>query len=145
MQGDILFFISAALGGFLGAFFRELILPLMPFYISWFPVLLINILGSFTIDIIYGFEKRLHPRMKDFCAVGFRGGFSTFSHFTYQTFDLLKNGYFITALLNVLFSVCPQNLYQDFRMFLRLTSRVLLSAFAQDQPKVLSVEEPSYE
>jgi len=102
---DIFFFMLIALGGFLGAVLREIIMLWLPSHILWFPILLINILGSFTIGIIYGIEERLHPRMKDFYAIGFCGGFSTFSHFTYQTFNFLKNGFFIPALLNVFFSV----------------------------------------
>lgn len=105
MQADFIFFILVALGGALGSLIREITMPLLPAAISWLPVLIINALGSFIIGIVYGLEESIHPRLKDFYAVGFCGGFSTFSDFTYQTFDLIQKGLILSALSNVLFSL----------------------------------------
>ncbi len=89
----------------MGAVLRELVLPLMLHPVLWVPVLFINAIGSFIIGIVYGVEQKLHPRLKDFYAIGFCGGFSTFSHFTYQTVHLMESGIFMSAILNVFLSI----------------------------------------
>jgi CrcB protein len=70
----------------------------------------INILGSFII----GFFGTLtlaagrHPVSEDmrlFIMVGLCGGFTTFSAFSLQTLDLMRNGALLRAGLNVVISV----------------------------------------
>lgn len=77
---------------------------------STFPygTLIVNIVSC----LILGFflelanEKFLiHPSMKIFVAIGFCGGFSTFSTFSFETFELLKSGQYWFATANVVVSI----------------------------------------
>jgi CrcB protein len=73
-----------------------------------FGTLLINVAGSLALGIIiFGFDEKelLSPLMKLFLGVGFCGGFTTFSTFSFETFNLMKGSEFMLAGLNVLLNV----------------------------------------
>jgi CrcB protein len=54
----------------------------------------------------YSMERHLvNPEVRLFMAIGFCGGFSTFSTFTYETFELLRLGQYAYAGLNILGSL----------------------------------------
>lgn len=91
-------FILVFAGGTAGSLARELLAPLLPGYWVWLPILIINVAASFLIGWLYVARDRLHPRMMHLGAVGFCGGFSTFSHFTHDTSDLILAGRFPEAL-----------------------------------------------
>ena len=99
------FFFWVAVGGAAGSVARELIFPLFPVPDSWVAVLLINGVGSFVIGLVYSIEHMYHPHFKNFAAVGFCGGFSTFSHFTYQTIKMVESGHYTAAFSNIGFSI----------------------------------------
>jgi CrcB protein len=70
--------------------------------------LVVNILGAFLIGLIMEFGTRsvlLSATLRTGLAVGFLGGFTTFSTFSYETLRLLEDGSFIVAAANVLVSV----------------------------------------
>ncbi len=91
-------FILVFVGGTAGSLARELLAPLLPGYWVWLPILIINVMASFLIGWLYVARDRLHPRMMHLGAVGFCGGFSTFSHFTHDTSDLILAGRMLEAL-----------------------------------------------
>ena len=68
----------------------------------------VNILGAFIIGLIMEFGIRstlIPPTLRMGITVGFLGGLTTFSTFSYETFRLLEEGDFITASANVILSV----------------------------------------
>ncbi len=66
--------------------------------------LTVNILGSFVIGLLAGMEG-LSGQARLFLMVGFCGGFTTFSAFSLQTLDLLRDGLLLRAGGNILLSV----------------------------------------
>lgn len=69
--------------------------------------LLVNLLGCFLAGLLYQlFEDRVGGgQMVRACLmIGFLGGFTTFSAFGLQTFELLKSGAVALAMLNILLS-----------------------------------------
>ena len=75
-----------------------------------FPVgtLLINVTGSFLLGLIlrYGVETTtLTPEVRAFLTVGFCGGYTTFSTFSYETVALAEDGQWTHAALYVALSV----------------------------------------
>ncbi|HET6418853.1 MAG TPA: fluoride efflux transporter CrcB [Geobacteraceae bacterium] len=68
----------------------------------------VNITGAFIIGLIMEFGLRstlIPPSIRLGMTVGFLGGLTTFSTFSYETFRLLEEGNFAIATANVLFSV----------------------------------------
>lgn len=78
--------------------------------------LIVNIVGSFLIGIIMfylGPKEIISPRFRLFLTVGFCGGFTTFSTFSFETFSLFRDSQFTLAGLNVLLNVllCLTGIY----------------------------------
>jgi CrcB protein len=70
--------------------------------------LLINVTGSFLLGFIlrYGVETTtLTPEVRAFLTVGFCGGYTTFSTFSYETVALAEDGEWTRAALYVALSV----------------------------------------
>lgn len=70
--------------------------------------LAVNIAGAFLIGLImeFGMRSTLVPvSLRAGLAIGFLGGLTTFSTFSYETFRLLEEGNFFVAAINVLASV----------------------------------------
>jgi CrcB protein len=92
-------------GGFLGSISRFLASRfIQDNFSSAFPfgTFFVNITGCFLIGIIYGFSEKsalLTPGWKMFLAVGFCGGFTTFSTFTNENLALLRDGAFFHFML----------------------------------------------
>jgi CrcB protein len=101
-----------AVGGALGTLARYLIsVAAVPFShtLPW-GTILINVSGSFVIGFFgtLTLSQGRHPLPESarlFIMVGFCGGFTTFSSFSLQTLDLMRNGSLMRALINVVASV----------------------------------------
>lgn len=68
----------------------------------------VNITGAFIIGFLMEFGLRstlIPPTLRIGITVGFLGGLTTFSTFSYETFRLLEEGNFVTASANVFVSV----------------------------------------
>ena len=92
-------------GGFLGSISRFMASRFVQDYFpSSFPVgtFIVNVTGCFLIGLIYGFSEKsslLTTGWKMFLAVGFCGGFTTFSTFANENLALLRDGEFLHFLL----------------------------------------------
>lgn len=97
-------------GGFAGAVLRYLA-GLIPFKMdSGFPIktLAVNVIGAFVIGIITALVSKgdnINPNIVLMLQVGLCGGFTTFSTFAYESFDLMKNGSIFVSLLYIVLSV----------------------------------------
>ncbi|MFT4078082.1 fluoride efflux transporter CrcB [Rhodomicrobium sp.] len=106
-------YLFIALGGAIGSVARAAVSDAMvrltgPFF-PW-GTILINITGSFIIGLfaalsVSGSRYGLHGDARAFVMIGICGGYTTFSSFSLQTFDLLSDGKPWAALANVGISV----------------------------------------
>ena len=106
MNGTSLLWI--ALGGAIGSVARGLVGWIVPLGRLPWATLAVNVTGSLLIGWLLA---RLTPLNEDtlgahsFWVVGVCGGFTTFSTFSWQTFEQLQKGNWGLAIANVLLSV----------------------------------------
>jgi len=70
--------------------------------------LVVNVLGAYLIGLIMelGLRSTLIPdTLRLGLTIGFLGGLTTFSTFSYETFSLLEDGRFLVAFANIMASV----------------------------------------
>jgi CrcB protein len=70
--------------------------------------LVANLVGAFFIGLLMEFSLRstlVPDHLRVGLTIGFLGGLTTFSTFSYETFKLLEDGQFLAAFANLLASV----------------------------------------
>ena len=97
-------------GGFMGSILRYLISKLnTEISIHSFPAgtFLVNIIGSLLIGFLVGMLATHAPssQLRLLLITGFCGGFTTFSAFTNENFNLIANGEYLTSALYILLSI----------------------------------------
>jgi CrcB protein len=104
--------ILIGLGGAIGTVLRYIVSGLdYKYSYGIFPIstLVVNLAGSFAIGFLWGiFEAvAISPQVRMFVFIGILGGFTTFSTFALENFNLLRDSEHHVALLNILVSnVC---------------------------------------
>lgn len=104
MQTVLLISLGAVLGANLRYFIAQYVARIVP---SDFPygTLVINISASFVLGffMIWTTQRVLaDPRWRLFAAVGFCGGYSTYSSYAFETFALFEKGQLAPAIWNIL-------------------------------------------
>jgi fluoride exporter len=107
MNQLILIFIGGGLGSLtrfsFSKFIQENIDKSFPF-----GTLGVNVLASIVLGIFVGMvevKSLMNPNYKALIAIGFCGGFSTFSTFSNDTLQLIQNNRMLEALMNILLNV----------------------------------------
>ena len=75
-----------------------------------FGTLAVNVTGSFVIGFFAAFTDPegpvlVSPRFRQFFMIGVCGGYTTFSSFSLQTLDFVRDGDWLKALLNTVLSI----------------------------------------
>jgi CrcB protein len=97
-------------GGFIGSIGRYgLAQFIQNRFLAVFPygTLTVNIIGCFMIGLLYALSERttLTPEWRLFLATGVCGGFTTFSAFSLETINLLRDGELFLSALYIVFSI----------------------------------------
>ncbi|MFZ5624559.1 MAG: fluoride efflux transporter CrcB [Gemmatimonadota bacterium] len=106
----MLWYIAA--GGAIGSVARYLLSTLLvqrmgPTALPW-GTLVVNLTGSFVLGFVMRFALAtpvISPEVRAFLTVGFCGGYTTFSTFSYETMALLEEGQTMRALVYIGLSV----------------------------------------
>ncbi len=103
----LLVFLGAGLGGSFRFWLSDEIYKRLPLIFPW-GTLTVNIIGSFILGaLIFWFDAKelLSLNMKLLLAIGFCGGFTTFSTFSLETFQMIRDTEYLLATLYILASI----------------------------------------
>ncbi|MFA6430802.1 MAG: fluoride efflux transporter CrcB [Candidatus Margulisiibacteriota bacterium] len=102
-------YLAVFVGGGVGAFIRFIISGIdYKFYKNVFPfgTLVVNVTGGLAIGILWAVFERFSfsPNLRLFAFTGILGGYTTFSAFSLENFNLIRDGEYKLAILNILLS-----------------------------------------
>jgi CrcB protein len=107
LQNYFIVFFGAGIGGvvrYWGTnFIYKFLSPTFPY-----GTLFVNVLGSFIIGIVMYYldsNDLINQELRIFLTIGFCGGLTTFSTFSYETINFLKENEFLFAGLNIIANV----------------------------------------
>jgi fluoride exporter len=107
LQNYFIVFFGAGIGGVVRywgtSFVYKFLSPTFPY-----GTLFVNVLGSFIIGIVMYYldsNELISHDLRIFLTVGFCGGLTTFSAFSYETINFLKERDYLFAGLNVMANV----------------------------------------
>ena len=96
------------IGGFVGSVSRFMVTGWVQRLVPWttLPIgtLVVNVVGCFAIGVVSGLvdlRQALGPAHRVFLMVGILGGFTTFSTFSFETLELVREGAVWRAGINV--------------------------------------------
>ncbi|MBK6912156.1 MAG: fluoride efflux transporter CrcB [Ignavibacteriales bacterium] len=98
---------GAAIGGALRYWMSNFVYNFLPANFAY-GTLSVNFFGSLLLGfIMFGLDAKelISPQLKLFLTIGLCGGFTTFSTFTFETFNLLKESQYLLASLNIVLNV----------------------------------------
>lgn len=101
-------FIAVACGGAIGSCLRYGVSLCYSGAYSLFaiPTFTVNTIGSFVIGLLFAYVATfdISPAWRVFLFVGLLGGFTTFSSFSLECINMLRNGYYTAAVAYILAS-----------------------------------------
>lgn len=111
--------LGAALGGMLRFYIFDKVSSVYSNYKFPISTFVVNILGSILIGIFIGLSKKYSQELKLFLTVGFCGGFTTFSAFSVEVLNLVKQGDYFLAFAYSLVSLvlCVFGAYLGMKIF----------------------------
>ena len=106
------FYLLIALFGAFGTVARFSVIQITPkIFQSIFPIgtLVVNLLGCFLIGLFSGILNTkfisIDENFKNYITIGFLGGFTTFSSFSQDFFNLVNNSNYLLAFIYIFISV----------------------------------------
>jgi CrcB protein len=102
MKSALLVFLGGGLGSLARYWISVLIKHQVDSKLDIYETLTVNILGSLLIGVLMGWLLKsgtTHPNLQLLLIVGFCGGFTTFSTFSSENLNLLKNNLYAEFLL----------------------------------------------
>jgi fluoride exporter len=114
-------FLLVGLGGGIGAMLRYFFSSIIKHNTFPYNTLLINIAGSLLIGIVFGLSEKsngISEQVKLFIATGICGGFTTFSAFSVENMQMIKEGDYVTAGVYIFASValCVVAVFAGFKI-----------------------------
>ena len=107
MQNYLIVSIGAAIGGAARYWVTNIAYKFFPSTLPY-GTLAVNIIGSFIIGFVMYYldtNEMISPQMRILLTTGFCGGLTTFSTFSFETLNLLRDSEFLLAGTNIILNL----------------------------------------